>query len=55
MVLDEMVSDFPGQNNTNHFDHSDDNSYLNLRDSNEETNVDSVTFFFGINLNFGLY
>ncbi|KAF4389095.1 hypothetical protein F8388_026824 [Cannabis sativa] len=42
MVLDERGSDFPGQKNTNDYDLSDDNASLNLRDSDEETDVDSV-------------
>ena len=45
MVLDERVSYFSGQNNTNDFDLSDDNASLNLRDSDAETDVETITFF----------
>ncbi|PON90448.1 Ribosome biogenesis protein [Trema orientale] len=42
MVLDEREGDFPQQEDNSDYDLSDDQASLNLRDSDEETDVDSV-------------
>ena len=42
MVLDKQNSDFPDQEGTNNLDLDDDQHSLNLKDSDEETNIDSM-------------
>ncbi|XP_024020075.1 pre-rRNA-processing protein TSR1 homolog [Morus notabilis] len=42
MILDEREVDFPSHQDNNNFDLSDDRASLNLRDSDEETDVDTV-------------
>nr|XP_023883569.1 pre-rRNA-processing protein TSR1 homolog [Quercus suber]POE71455.1 pre-rrna-processing protein tsr1 like [Quercus suber] len=42
MVLDKQESDFPDQEGTNNLDLDDDQRSLNLKDSDEETDVDSM-------------
>ena len=42
MVLDKQKSDFPDQEGTNNLDLDDDQHSLNLKDSDEETNIDSM-------------
>ena len=51
MVLDKQKSDFPDQEGTNNLDLDDDQHSLNLKDSDEETDIDSmmmVSFLFTI-------
>ncbi|KAK4577824.1 hypothetical protein RGQ29_028089 [Quercus rubra] len=42
MVLDKQESDFPDQEGTNNLDLDDDQRSLNLKDSDEETDIDSM-------------
>ncbi|XP_075670628.1 uncharacterized protein LOC142640429 [Castanea sativa] len=42
MVLDKQDSDFPDQEGTNNLDLDDDQRSLNLKDSDEETDIDSM-------------
>jgi hypothetical protein len=42
MALDERESDFPNQEDTNNLDLDDDQRSLNLKDSDEETDMDSM-------------
>ena len=42
MVLDEQESDFPHQKGSKNFDLDDDQASLNLKDSDEETDVHSM-------------
>lgn len=42
MVLDEEESDFPNHDGAKNLNLDDDQSFLNLKDSDEETDVDSM-------------
>ena len=42
MVLDEEEGDFPNQDGAKNLNLDDDRSFLNLKDSDEETDVDSM-------------
>ena len=42
MALDERESGFPDQEDTNNLDLDDDQRSLNLKDSDEETDMDSM-------------